>query len=78
MGVAEDELFNVKPLAAEHRRRTPNYAMLSPIVWAPIMYTMRHVLKGRVAPKTQHALFFGATCFGLLHAGIVMTSDSSV
>lgn len=52
--------------------------MLSPIVWAPIMYSMRHLTKGRVEPRTQHMLFLAATCVGLVHAGAVMSSDSTV
>lgn len=30
------------------------------IAWAPIMYTSRFWLKGRVQPKTQHTIFFCA------------------
>lgn len=78
MGVSSGELFDAQAAPRPVQRRKPNYMMLSPIVWAPIMYSMRHGLKGRVEPRTQHMLFFAATCAGLIHAGIVMSSDSTV
>lgn len=78
MAVSSDDLFAPPaPMHAPHKRE-PNYRMLSPIVWAPIMYSMRHGLKGRVQPRTQHTLFFAATCLALVHAGTVMFTDSSV
>lgn len=78
MAVSSDDLFAPPAAVQAPKRRQPNYMMLTPIVWAPIMYSMRHGLKGRVQPRTQHALFFAATCLGLFHAGTVMFSDSTV
>lgn len=78
MGTSASDIFKAQPVQEQPGRRTPNWRMMSPIVWAPIMYSMRHFTKGRVEPRTQHTLFLAATCLGLFHAGTVMFSDSTV
>ena len=49
----------------------------TPLAWAPVMYTMRFALRGRVRLETQHKVLIGATLLALSHAGLVMFSDST-
>jgi hypothetical protein len=41
------------------KRRTPNYNMFAPLIWAPIMPMIRLGLRGRV-PQHQIDKVFGA------------------
>lgn len=41
-------------------------------------YAVRIGLNGRVAPKTRDGIFIGAVFTALIHAGYVMSGDSSM
>ena len=64
--------------AAVRQPRQPPWSKMVPLAWAPVMYTLRFALQGRVRPATQHAAFAAMTIGALAHAGSVMFSDSSV
>jgi hypothetical protein len=75
MAGIRDDVFAAKPAAP---RRQPSWHAFTPFVWAPVMYTLRFALKGRVTSATQHKIFGGAVLGALSHAGFVMSSDSTV
>jgi hypothetical protein len=75
MGTTDDDLFAPPPST---RRRLEPWNFAAPLVTAPILYTLRFALKGRVAPSTQHKIFLGVTLLALSHAGYIMSSDNSL
>eukprot|EP00890_Picochlorum_soloecismus_P000419 jgi/Picsp_1/1378/NSC_04857-R1_predicted protein [Micromonas sp. RCC299] len=77
MGTGDSELYKPKP-AQIRKQRLPDWHKMSPLLWAPFMYTIRFALQGRVKPKTQHTIFGSLTLIALSHAGYVMSRDSSM
>lgn len=75
-------MSNMESLNKEHtqerKKREPNYNMLIPLVYAPLLPLLRIGLNGRVAPKTRDGIFIGAVFTALVHAGYVMSGDSSM
>ncbi|KAL0026984.1 hypothetical protein WJX79_005918 [Trebouxia sp. C0005] len=59
----------------ERKKREPNYNMLIPLVYAPLLPLLRIGLNGRVAPKTRDGIFIGAVLTALFHAGYVMSGE---
>lgn len=59
-------------------RRDVPWSNFAPLIWAPILPLIRITLRGRVQPKTQHTVFFGACLLALSHAGYMMGQDSSM
>lgn len=77
MGVSDSELFRPASAARRDNKRLAPWHKLSPLLWAPVMYTMRFAARGRVTPDTQHKIFIGMTLLALSHAGYVMSRDST-
>lgn len=76
---AEDASTSGAAAAPPQRQPRPiPWMKMSPIVWAPIMYTSRFWLKGRVEPRTQHAIFAGMVLVALVHGAQVILNDSSM
>ncbi|KAL4430695.1 hypothetical protein ABPG75_005951 [Micractinium tetrahymenae] len=71
MAAKDDEVFQARPPP-----RQPPYHLMLPILYAPLLYTLRFALKGRVQPATQHRIFIGATVAALAHAGYILGADS--
>ncbi|KAL3163305.1 hypothetical protein ABBQ32_009696 [Trebouxia sp. C0010 RCD-2024] len=67
-----------KPAVQDRKKREPNYGLLVPLIYAPILPLLRIGLNGRVAPRTRDGIFAGAVLTALLHAGYVMSGDSSM
>ncbi|CAL5224287.1 g6953 [Coccomyxa viridis] len=60
------------------RQRKPNYGILLPLVYAPLLPLIRIGLRNRVSPGTRDAVFGAAVLTALAHAGYVMSSDSTM
>ncbi|CAL8471427.1 g10969 [Coccomyxa elongata] len=60
------------------RRPGPNYNLLVPLIYAPLLPLIRIGLKKRVAPATRDKIFGAAVLTALAHAGYVMSSDSTM
>ncbi|BDA46809.1 hypothetical protein COCOBI_09-2620 [Coccomyxa sp. Obi] len=60
------------------RRRGPNWGILVPLIYAPLLPLIRIGLKNRVAPATRDKIFGAAVLTALAHAGYVMSSDSTI
>ncbi|KAL4432408.1 hypothetical protein ABPG77_001707 [Micractinium sp. CCAP 211/92] len=72
MTTNDDKAFQAPP-----QPRQPPYHLLVPILYAPLLYTLRFALKGRVQPATQHRIFLGATAAALAHAGYILTDTTT-
>ena len=53
-------------------KRTPNYNLYVPLVWAPVIPCIRLGLRRRVQPATLTKITIGAIFVALGHAGSVM------
>jgi hypothetical protein len=71
MGTTSADLFQ-SPLPTQ-RRRQPSWEHMSPLVWAPIMYTSRVFFEGRVKTAKQQKILIWVTLTALCHAGYVRT-----
>jgi len=63
---------------AEAEARGMGSSLLVPLLYAPVVPLMRVALRGRVAPERLTQLTLGVIAVGLLHAGSIMFTDSSV
>jgi hypothetical protein len=63
---------------ALHRRRQPNYQMLIPLLYAPLLPLIRISMRGRFPQHVIDRTFGVGVGVALTHAGYIMFSDSSV
>ena len=59
-------------------RRQPNWNVMAPLIYAPLIPLLRIGLNGRVAPRTRDAVFASSVLLALAHAGWVMSGDSTM
>uniref|UniRef100_A0A061SNF4 Uncharacterized protein n=1 Tax=Tetraselmis sp. GSL018 TaxID=582737 RepID=A0A061SNF4_9CHLO len=68
-----------KPVSESVRKSGPNYGLLVPLLYAPLLPLMRIALvRSKVAPHIRDRALIGTTVFALGHAGYVMSQDSSM
>lgn len=73
-GGAGDGIIHVEPV---HEIGLSN-DLVVPLLYAPLMPLLVIALRGRVPPEKLHKVAGGVIGFGLLHAGTVMFTDSSI
>lgn len=56
----------------------PNYDLLVPLVYAPLLPLMIIGLRGRVSQQRLTQIVGGTICVALAHAGSVMFTDSTI
>ena len=65
------------PPSRQGQRRAPRWDILLPLLYAPALPLVRHVLRKR--PRHQRDLAFGAgVLVALAHAGYIMAGDSTM
>jgi hypothetical protein len=85
MGTSDSDLFpdgssgtRGMTAASGQQARGPPWQMMVPLLWAPVLYTARFAMKGRVQTATGTKIFIGLTLVGLGHAAYHMGRDSTM
>jgi len=79
MAVDSNVDFDRSYLQSQPReKRKPDYHKMVPLIYAPTLPLLRLALNKRVTTSSRDKIFAAAVLTALVHAGYVMSGDSSM